>query len=115
MYDRDNLVVLEYDFRTGDFNLNWLKNVKSGKYISVHGVEKESLRIDGDRWDFEVWRNNMIGQRRNFNDPYAPGMVFGGVIGIYDLTNGEHKKNIRIALKEAEKTYRKLNNGFNKD
>lgn len=111
MYDRDNLVVLEYDFGTGDFDLKWLKGFEAGKYITVNGVEKEKLRVNGDLWDYEVWRGNRIGDRRNFQDPYAPGMVFGGVIGIYDLNNPEHKNKIRRALEEARNTYRRMNNG----
>jgi|GEM_PF-1823775 len=110
-YERENLVVLEYDFNTGDFDLKWLKDVKAEKYLSIQGVEKDSLRVDGNRWDFEVWRGNRIGESRNFYDLYAPGMIFGGIIGVYDIT--KHKKNIKHALKDARNIRKKCCNCTN--
>ena len=106
-YKRENLVVLEYDFNTGKSNVKRIDDVKVDDYLTVRGKKKDNFEVNDGEWRFECWRNK-IGETREFRDRYAPGMIFGGIIGVYDTSVGKHRETLARALIDAENTYKEL-------
>lgn len=92
MYDRDNLVVLEYDFGNRDFSIRGIDEVKSDGF---------SVDLEKNEWEFGKWRHKKIGETRSFYDTHAP-MILGGILGVYDITDEEHRVELSHTLTEAE-------------
>lgn len=107
-YKRENFVVLKYDFNTGDFDIKNVDDVKVEDYLTLSGKRKDNFEVNDGEWRFECWKKNKIGETREFKDIYAPGMIFGGIIGVYDTSVGKHREALARALIDAENTYKEL-------